>query len=155
MSRHRPGCLTHFPMWSVFVAFSCALLPGCAKPAPGGLIAVSGRVTLDGQPLPTGSVSLRAESGPKSWDQPTGTIASDGRYVIYTNGHAGAAPGTYRVALFASEAVKTSTGAAHPGLPKSLIPARYNDPGRSPLRLDVKSQSPPGAYDLELTRHDP
>lgn len=130
------------------------VVPGCSKPASDGLIAVRGRVTLDGQPLPRGSVALRADDGANQWDRPTGSIASDGKYVIFTNGREGAAPGRYRVIIFASEATHSPSGAAHPVMPLSLIPARYNDLGRSPLKLEVTTQSKPGAYDLELTRHD-
>lgn len=125
-------------------------LSGCSEAPKSNLVPVEGRVTLDGKPLTSGSVSLRPESK-GTWDQPTGPIAGeDGHYTIYTNGQRGAPPGAYRVVIFATESGKTSSGAAHPGMPKSVIPKRYNDPQSTPLRVQVGASSGPAAFDLEL-----
>ncbi len=125
------------------------LLSGCGNSGP-KLVPVSGRITIDGQPLPRGSISLRAES---TWDQPTGSIDADGKYVVYTKGRAGAPPGRYRVVVFATEAAHDAEGKAHPGLPVSIVPALYNDPATTPLKIDVTLQSR-APFDLELSRHD-
>lgn len=126
-----------------------ALLSGCGDTGP-KLVPVSGRITLDGKPLPRGAVSLRTD---EHWEQPAGSIDADGRYVIYTQGRAGAPPGRYRVVVFATEAAHDAEGKAHPGLPVSIVPALYNDPSQTLLKIEVtlSSRAP---FDLELSRHD-
>jgi hypothetical protein len=140
--------------WRVACLAGCLLVVmGCSGPPQEVLYPVRGRISLDGRPLPRGAVSLRAESA-KAWHQPTGTIEPSGDYVIYTNRRPGAPPGSYRVVVMATEAAAKSSGAAHPGLPKSLVPVRYNQPQRSPLRLEVVAKPASKAYDLELTSHE-
>lgn len=123
---------------------------GCGSTGDPPLVVVRGRILLDGRPLPRGSVALRSDVPGNAGHQPTGMINRPGEYIVYTNGRAGAPAGTYRVTVFASEAAVSSTGAAHPGLPRSIIPIRYNQPQETPLRLKVAPQSLPAAYDLEL-----
>lgn len=126
------------------------LVPGCRREAAQELHPVKGRVTLDDAPLDHGSLTLRPNDS-DSWDHPTGMIRDDGTYDVYTNGKAGAPPGTYRVVAFVTEDLPRSDGAAHPGMPESIIPARYNDPERTPLRLEVTASPVAGTYDLRLT----
>jgi len=128
---------------------SVLALSGCREEVS-GLTAVRGRVTLDGQPLLSGSVSLRPEDGMAAWERPTGMIDAQGNFVIYTQQREGAPPGKYRVIVFATEAVTAADGSPHPGLPRSLIPARYNDPAKSPLHIEVPSSANSGTFDLEL-----
>lgn len=123
-------------------------LSGCSEAPKSNLVPVEGRVTLDGKPLASGSVSLRPESK-GTWDQPTGAIA-EGRYTIYTNGQRGAPPGAYRAVVFATESARTPSGAAHPGMPKSVIPKRYNDPQSTPLEVVVAPTAGTSSYDLEI-----
>lgn len=128
-------------------------LVGCTESKPSDFIPVTGRVTLDGRPLTSGSVSLRAAAG-ETWHQPTGAISgSDGEFVVYTNGLPGAPPGQYRVIVFASEPASDRGGAAHPGLPRSLVPRRYNDPKATPLQLTVAPPPAPTRHDLEVLSH--
>jgi hypothetical protein len=131
-----------------------ALFAGCGQPTRELLHPVEGRITFDGQPLPRGAVTLHAMSTEMTWHQPTGMIEPAGRYVVYTNGRVGAPPGTYRVVVFASEATTSPDGVARPGLPKSLIPNRYNQPDQTPLRLEVVAQPVASSYDLELSSHE-
>jgi len=132
------------------LAFAFACL-GCGG-TNDALSPVRGRITLDGQPLPRGSVSLRPVSA-GSTHQPTGMIEPAGEFVIYTNGRAGALPGQYHVVVFATEGTTAADGAARPGLPKSLIPTRYNQPDQTPLLLEVVTPGVAKSYDLELTSH--
>lgn len=135
---------------------------GCSKPSGPELCPIEGQVWLDGQPLVSGSVSFRAESrgsgggGNSSdeagWHQPTGSISPEGKYRVYTQGRWGAPPGRYRVVVFSTES--TAGTAAHPGLPRSVIPARYNDPRQSPLAVEVEPSPEPGRYDLRLVGHE-
>jgi hypothetical protein len=129
------------------------LLAGCGRKPGEVMYPVKGRITLDGKPLPRGSVSLRPASGLPG-HQPTGVIEPAGEYTIYTNGRQGAPPGGYKVVVFATEATTSPDGTARPGLPKSLIPIRYNQPDQSSLRLDVVAQPVSGAYDLDLSSNE-
>jgi len=138
------------------VSFSVgiALAAGCEQGPREVLHPVKGRITLDGKPLPRGAVTLHPESTAATWHQPTGMIEPPGEYVVYTNGRPGAPPGPYHVVVFATDAATTSDGAARPGLPKSLVPLRYNDSQQTPLRLTVVAQPTAGSYDLELGSHE-
>lgn len=126
------------------------LLAGCQNSAD-NLVFVAGHITLDGQPLPRGSVSLRPLVEGTNWEHPTGLI-SEGRFEVFTRGQRGAPPGEYRVVVFATE--EATMNGAHPGMPRSLIPPRYNDPQQTPIRWQVKPQSPPDAFNLELVSHE-
>ena len=123
------------------------LAASCSQSPPSDLIPVTGRVHLDGQTLVSGSISFRPEAR-ETWHQPTGSITAEGRYTIYTTSRAGAPPGRYRVVVFATEQSRSSE--AHPGMPKSIIPKRYNDPQSTPLQVVVSADQMTGAYDLDL-----
>lgn len=140
----------HPPVVGLAIAFFCVALLGCSS-APNELLhPVSGQVTFGGKPLTTGTVSFRpdASKGNKSEHHPTGTIGADGKFTLFTGGHAGAPPGWYKVVVNAHEPA-LDTGGAHPGLPKSIIPTRYagND---TPLAREVLENPAAGAYDLTL-----
>jgi hypothetical protein len=131
-------------------AVTCATLPlcGCGKSGP-VLHEVQGTVKFGSQPLTTGTVSLRAERDNTTRHQPTGLIDEQGRYRIYTTGQPGAPPGWYRVVVFATEPLVDS-GKVSPGLPKSIIPVRYNNVSTSPFSFEVKASPAAGEYDLQL-----
>lgn len=132
-----------------FIAIT--LLIGC-RPLPKEILhPVQGRISLDGKPISRGAVTLHPAVPGTTWHQPTGMIEPAGQYVVYTNGRAGAPPGSYRVVVFATEATMTPEGTARPGLPKSLIPARYNQVDQTPLQLNVVAHPASKGYDLELS----
>lgn len=134
--------------WVRHLALTAVLLPalgcGSAETLP-ELVPVKGKIAFNGQPLARGSVSLRPASG--GWEQPTGPVR-DGQYELFTNGRPGAPVGEYTAVVFATD--EGPAGAAHPGMPKSIIPLKYNQPGKSPLRVKVSTTPAPNAYDLEL-----
>lgn len=127
-----------------------AACSGCREQGP-LLHEVAGVVRLEGAALNNGSVSLRPDGNASNFEQPTGSISTEGAFLVYTRGRPGAPPGRYRVVVFSSE-VPTGGTAAHPGLPKSAIPARYGDPSKTPLSVEVIDSPEPGRYDLELVR---
>ncbi len=133
--------------------FLLLVVIGCNGKPRDVLYPVRGKITLDGKPLPRGSVSLRPETH-EAGHQPTGMIEPAGEYVVYTNRRAGASPGSYKVVVFATEAAAGAGGAAHPGLPQSLVPVRYNRPEETPLRLEVVAEPAAGVYNLELISHE-
>lgn len=126
------GTLAGFAML-VVVAGGCGGgvdLPNRAK--------VSGKVTLDSQPINRGTViftpdNSRGTTGPPAYGQ----IGPDGKYELTTDrsgpGGDGAVVGFHKVAVQAREDVA-------PGeIAKLLVPARYEDPDRSGLTGEVKA----------------
>lgn len=136
--------------WLAIICGCCAgfALAGCGPSGP-VLYEVRGAVTFAGKPLTTGTVSLRADRDNDTRHQPTGLIDSRGQYRIYTTEKPGAPPGWYRVVVFATEPLVDS-GKVSPGMPKSIIPIRYNNASNSPLSFEVKAKPSAGEYDLQL-----
>ena len=138
---------TSVPNRLLLVATCC--LAGC-----GGeqldLLPVSGRVYYDGQPLTTGTVSFHPPDA--LGHIPTGAIDQEGRYTLSTAYQPGAPPGRYKVVIHATEPVKPVPGKAMPGLPKSIIPPRYNDGDSTPFEIEVKEGAAAGSYDLRLEK---
>lgn len=143
MLSHTQPCLV---LLVSLCAWCCAAI-GCSRGEQ--LLEVRGAVTYAGEPLTTGIVSLRAKNPEVTLHQPTGVVDQRGEYRIYTNYRPGAPPGEYRVVVFATEPT-IDTGKVSPGMPKSLIPKRYNDAATTPLEFEVQSQPASGAYDLRL-----
>ena len=112
--------------------------------------AVSGLVSLDGQPLTTGTVQFVPES-PNNGVRPTatGSIAADGRFTLSTDRQAGGGDGAvlgwHQVRVIA---IKPPVKETDP--PRSLIPARYGDATKSGLRFEVQPVEQ-NVIDLVLT----
>jgi hypothetical protein len=136
--------------WLPIFCSCCAAMVfgGCSQSGP-KLYEVRGAVTYDGKPLTTGTVSLRADRDNETRHQPTGLIDARGNYRIYTTEKPGAPGGWYRVVVFATEPLVDS-GKVSPGLPKSIIPVRYNNVSTSPFAFEVKAKPAVGEYDLKL-----
>jgi hypothetical protein len=113
-----------------------ALAVGCGQHSDlPPLAKVSGRVTLDGQPLPRGTVQFvpdasKGASGPAA----VGTIGPDGRYELVTAGAPGAVIGWHQVRIRATEAPTPQSPD-----PPSILPARYNNAQTSALTAEVKA----------------
>jgi hypothetical protein len=135
------------PVWLALLSLWMAIA-GCGSRGD-GLVEVQGEVSLGGAPLTTGVISLRPAPGNETPHHPTGLIDSQGHFRIYTSGQPGAPPGQYRVVVFATEPLADSKQ-AHPGMPRSIIPKRYNDASSTPLAMDVVRGPIPGQYDLKL-----
>lgn len=119
-------------------AFPCAavlaiLLVGCGKPGT-DLSTVSGRVTLDGEPLAGARVRFQPEAAGGSPSY--GSTDQEGRYELsFKRGQKGALIGWHTVRVEASVEPAEAEGKAA-SRPRQL-PARYND--RSELREEVKA----------------
>jgi hypothetical protein len=141
-------------LWIVWAGLvGGAAIGGCGEPGP-DLHEVEGVARLEGSPLTDGSVSLRPDGTGGTFEQPTGSISPDGSFRVYTRGRPGAPPGRYRVVVFSNEPPSGAT-AAHPGMPRSVVPLRYNDPVKTPLLVEVIEAPEPGRYNLELVRDVP
>ena len=124
---------------------------GCSKEAY-TLAPVSGRVTLNGDPLPNASINFqpigegKKEPGPGSF----GRTDADGRYTLYVVGtkRKGAVVGNHRVTVSTQSGDPSRRDADDRPPPPEKIPARYNAP--TTLTCEV----PPGGRsdaDLALT----
>jgi hypothetical protein len=123
-------------------------LAGCG-PSGSGLLPVEGQVKFRGKPMTQGTVVLYPDpsKGNTSKHEPRGTIEADGRYKVFTHPHRGAPPGWYKVAVIATEPSDPKNPYS---LPRSLIPEKFGKPDESRLSWEVRSNPPPGAYDLDL-----
>ena len=136
-------------------AFLLALLAaGCGRgDGPDKLVPVRGKITLDGQPLTSGSVSFRPDDsrGNTSQDQPYAILDEQGHYELKTAKWAGAPPGWYKVMVLAPEE-PGEWKAGRPPPPRSRINARYARPETTDLAVEVVEKPGPNAYDLQVTR---
>jgi hypothetical protein len=114
-----------------------AIVSGCS-----GSGSVSGRVTLNDQPLTSGTVTFHPTgTGPAG----IGTIGPDGRYQVSVGKDKSLPPGDYLVTVEATEAVSSGEWPATKGpppppkAPKRITPAKYADRGTTDLKFTVKS----------------
>jgi hypothetical protein len=128
-------------------AARCAAVAVCLAAAGCGseLADVSGTVTLDGQPLPRGTVVFQGDKLASGY----GEIRSDGTFEIRTGDQQGLKPGKYRVTV---TAYQTGPAAHAEGevIPELLTPKRYNNPDTSDLTAEVKPGG--GHFDFKLKR---
>ena len=111
-------------------------------------------MTLGDRPVTNGSVSFRpdAAKGNPSQHHPAGVIDAEGNYRLFTAGKEGAPPGWYKVLVTVHEKIAQKPAEAHPGMPKSLINARYAAVETTDLSVEVVEEPAQGAYDLKLTK---
>lgn len=114
-------------------------LAGCgrggAKLPP--LAPVSGKVTLDRNPLPRGVVQFIPDESKGTKGPPAvGTIGSDGRFTLTTAGARGAVIGHHKVRI---ESRRRAKRPEEEGTQPSLIPEKYGNPDTSGLSFEVKA----------------
>jgi hypothetical protein len=125
-----------------------AATAGCG----GSQASVSGRVTLDGEPVDHGTVTFQPTGGgPVGY----GVIRSGGSYSVQTGQQPGVAPGEYVVTVQSvSEVTEAQRQAAVSGTMTEatgqlLTPPRYASRETTPLRFQLKRGG--NRVDLELT----
>lgn len=112
---------------------------------------VQGYVTLDGNPIPTGSISFVPSSG---GPQAYALVDQSGKYVVHTGRETGIPTGEYKVSVMAREPSTTpSEGGGPPPPGKALTPRWYASPETSGLTFQVEPGS--NDIDLELTSQPP
>ncbi|MCI0463719.1 MAG: hypothetical protein L0Z62_42835 [Gemmataceae bacterium] len=134
------------------------LLAGCGGSQT--LVPVEGKVLVEGKPLTRGTVVLWPDKakGNTTSAQPTGVVEHDGRFKLTTAGRAGVPPGWYRVT-----AAPPTPPAADPSLPLPRNPARaaaparpfnarYEDPAKTDLLIEVSPTPPAEGYALKMKR---
>jgi hypothetical protein len=112
--------------------------------------AVSGTVTLDGQPLALGVIQFRPASAQEP--VPAGAEIKDGTFTIPRD--QGPTPGNYRVFINSSGETKPLTpaetsGEKMPGIMPDLIPAKYNS--KSTLTAKVEADKT-NTFDFPLKK---
>jgi hypothetical protein len=133
------------------VALVCWAISGCGGRTTA---TVTGTVTLDGKPVPAGTVSFFASDQ----DPVSVPISSDGTYTA-TDVPTGPVKVAVLTPLAPSERVAGATqmkrrfGRGKP-MPSTInvvsVPTKYSDPARSGLGLDVNAGSQP--YDIKLKK---
>ena len=132
--------------WSV-VAVMLSMIAGTSGCGSSYQLAdVSGRVTMDGEPLADATVSFVHSDGPSSF----GKADADGRYTLQTvaDGEHGALVGTHVVRVNVSDGGDAESDELTTPVKGTLIPARYNT--ESTLTFEVTSAGSSEA-NFELT----
>ena len=131
-------------------AVVCTVLFGCGG---GGdqLTPVEGKVTVNGAPLGTGSVSFHpdAAKGNSTPHIPVGNLDAHGNYKVMSATQEGAPLGWYEVTVSAQEPIDPKNPYAPP---KHLINPKYSDLSNSGLEIEVVPSPAAGAYDLKLAK---
>jgi hypothetical protein len=107
---------------------------------------VSGVVTLDGKPIGPGIVVFASAT---SGRPATGSIESDGSYVLMTSRETGLAPGKYRAAVTVREMPPDIKRGDRPPPGRLLTPEKYVDGSTS--GLDYEVQPGDNTIDIELS----
>ena len=139
--------------FAMLLALALCAAAGCGGGNPLGRHALSGNVTLDGQPLAQGNIEFAPE---QAGGVSSGAAVQQGRYDIPTL--KGLPPGTYRVRIFASQASSAPRTPEEATLPsehwpgKELVASRFNtaseltaqvvDEGHNEFNFAVSSPSP-------------
>ena len=124
---------------------------GCGDPnVPRGMVPVSGKISLDGQPLAKGMVRFFAVDRQAVRVMPQGSLDGSGNYQMTTAGSPGAPLGKYKVCVSedrdeADARMKAGSKAGSP------IPVKYSEPDNTPLEVEVVGSPAAGAYDLILS----
>ncbi|MEX2168416.1 MAG: carboxypeptidase regulatory-like domain-containing protein [Pirellulales bacterium] len=116
-----------------YLSFAMLLSVGCGRPSHQlDTAPVSGKVTLDGQPLPSGYVVVTTTKGRMA----SGKIRSDGTFDLTTyNEGDGAQVGSHPVVVNELPPDEFSPVPKEQRVP---IPARYQSAGTSGLMVEVK-----------------
>jgi hypothetical protein len=115
----------------ICIAIVASTLTGCGNGE--GLVPVSGKVLLDGQPLTQGNVITLPPAGRGA----SGIIQPDGTFQLKTGKDDGAKPGTHKVAVVAyasgpGQGPESGTG-------QLLVPKKYTSPDTSELTIEINS----------------
>ncbi len=129
---------------SVFVVVFI-VLTGCNS---SDLALVKGKVTLNGKPVPNGTVNFIPDNpGPSA----TGELKPDGTYALTTNKlDDGAKPGTYKVVIVAMEDQSGKLPEEKSPLPAAIVPLKYTSLATTELTATVEKKE--NTIDLELKK---
>jgi hypothetical protein len=133
----------------ILLAAFLPCIAGCGG-STSKLIPVKGKVTVNGQPLTTGTVMFHPDESKGNTAKlpipPVGPI-KDGEYSLVTGKVEGAPAGWYKVVVTANVPSNPKDEYSEP---RSLINPIYNQVYSTTLSVEVKPDATPGAYDLPL-----
>jgi hypothetical protein len=115
-------------------------LAGCGP----RLVEVSGKATVGGKPLTKAGVFFAPDKDNPSKEIARGWPDENGVYHVQTGGSKGCPTGWYKVFVI----VETKRGSSAP----SPVHAKYLDPAKSPLSIEVVANPKPGAYDFNFQK---
>lgn len=119
-----------------------ALAGGCGPGVPAGKVVVTGRVTLDGGPLPEGHRSHLLLQARDSKSSGTARVEKDGRFRAVLD------PGEYDVVAMVRDGEDRTDPVKGPVLAQSLIAKKYDSLTTSGLAVTVKPGVGPVVFDL-------
>jgi hypothetical protein len=126
------------------------MLAGCAEESGPPRLPVSGKVTLDGKPLPSGTITFL----PAGKGAAASVPITDGSFIVGRS--EGPGPGTHKVEIVSVQ--ETGKRIKSPDDPiasieevRNLIPARYN--AGSQLQVEVKSEGE-NSFQFDLTSRE-
>jgi hypothetical protein len=127
-------------------------LAGCSSGEH--VVDVSGKVLLDGHPLPMGTVTFapdkeKGNTAPANGFSP---IKEDGSYSLIYKGKNGVPPGWYKVGVssFGMPSTMPEMGKAMPATPK--INPKLINPETSGIRIEVVPAPDSDAYTIKVTK---
>jgi hypothetical protein len=122
---------------------------GCGS-SSATLAPVSGKVTINGQPLTKGTVIYKPDKakGNTFGGEPVGEIDANGVYTLQTRGKPGAPVGWYKITVSVIDAPPDNTKVD--ANPQSQINPTYLHVDTTPLEKEVVAPPKVGNYDLQL-----
>jgi hypothetical protein len=129
------------PTYALLVVLLVVLLLSCASRGSSGpeIASVSGRITMDGKPLPHATVVFIPENG-----RPAGARTDqDGNYVLnFSEGRRGAIPGANSVRISTvRDAEKDENGKALVPESKETVPMEYNAASKLTFTVEPKKKN--------------
>lgn len=109
----------------------CVALSGCGSSE---FVPVSGKVTLAGKPLTTGTVTLISTTGRSIG---YGAIQPDGTFTISTGKQSGLKPGEYKASVVSTTVAAPQAADQSEPIPALLTPAKYADAETSGLKYQI------------------
>lgn len=129
-----------------------ATLIGCSSSDGPVVVPVAGQISLNGSPFGGAGISFRpdASKGNTAEYIPSATSNEDGEYELVTGDKKGAPVGWYKVVVIAP--TPPMVGGEAPKVGPPPFDPKFSDVGTTPLSVEVKDQSPPEPYDLEVIK---
>jgi hypothetical protein len=139
-------------------ACTLAVLIGCGEDGP-PLVPVSGKLTMDGQPLADAEVVFVPDPGNTDVTGGRDRTDADGVYSSTYNGRSGLAVGRYKVLVSKKSEPPAGTVLPDPikmdrvqqemvGIRKETLPSKYSSATKTDFAADVKEQG--GTFDFDL-----
>lgn len=133
------------------------LLIGCSEKETTGRVQATGSVNYKGQPVEGASVILSPEGG--ATPAATGKTDGSGQFTLSTSAGDGVVPGKYKVMVSKTETTTEEIPESDPRYgsvtPKTTVkdhlPAKYKDPAKSGLTVEIRDGEDNVLPPFELT----